>query len=99
MGFIEGVFCEILHFLVNLPGNIFWNPFRHRTWHGHVAIRVFFSMDEHFAFSVHDIAFLFRHRAAYQIASSHRKASQIAKDLHDLLLINHTAVSHVQNRF
>ncbi len=38
------------------------------------------------------------HGAAHQIGTSQRIAAEIAENLHDLLLINDTAVGHVQNR-
>ena len=50
------------------------------------------------AFLRHDIFFLFRHRAAHQIAAAVGISGQIAHDLHDLLLIDHAAVGNGQNR-
>ena len=40
---------------------------------------------------------LLGHGAAHQVAAAHGVARQVAHDLHDLLLIHHAAVGHVQD--
>ena len=63
---------------------------------GHVFLRV--SHDKVPAFLCHDIRLLLGHGTAHQIAAPVGIASQVADDLHHLLLVDDTAIGSLQDR-
>ncbi len=94
MGFVERIIGKIHHLIKDPIGRLFVNP------PGQASRYAFFGAAVHkiSPLLLHDGMFLFTHGPAHQIAAPHGVASQIPHDLHDLLLINHTAVGIFQNR-
>ena len=98
VGFVESVAGESDHLVIELVRHVFRHPVAHAAGHGHVAVLVLQAIDEDLPFRLHDLVFLFRHGAAHQVAPAVAVARQIPHDLHDLLLIHHAPISHVQDR-
>jgi len=92
---VEGVFRKIDHLIVNMVRRLLVDPIRNTALYALLCIAV----DEILAFFLHDCRFFLCHRTAHQVASSPGIASQIAHDLHNLLLIDDTAIGRRQNRF
>ena len=93
VGLIEGILGEINHLIVNLLGCGLRNPICNAAGHSLFLIPVY----EVLPLLLHDRGLLLRHGAAHQIAPSQRVARQLLYDLHDLLLIDDTAVGGFQN--
>ncbi len=94
MALIESIFCEIRHFI-----EYFFRFFRRNTIF-HAAGNIFsITINKYLPFLRHHRGFLFAHRAAHRVTPSQAVARQIPHDLHDLFLINDTAVSIFQYRF
>ena len=62
------------------------------------ALFVFSAVDKCLAVFFHEGGLLLRHGAADVVGLAHREAREISNDLHDLFLIDHTSVGHVQDR-
>ena len=93
MGFVKGVLGKIYHFIVNLLGRLLGNAVCDTA--GHALLRV--SEDEILALLLHDRSLLLGHGAAHQIASTQGIARQLLHDLHNLLLVNDTAIGGFQD--
>ena len=93
MGFVEGVLCKIDHFVVNLVGHLLGNASGDTA--GHPLLRV--AVHEIAALLFHDGRLFLGHGTAHQIASAQRIPGQLLHDLHDLLLVNDTAVGRFQD--
>ena len=95
MGFVKSVSCEIDHLIINMICSLLINAILN------TSLYVFFLIAVHeiLAFLLHDRRLLLGHGTAHQIASAHGIARQIANDLHNLFLVDDTAVRRLQNRF
>ena len=93
MTLIEGIFCKVRHFIeyffCHFGGNAVFHTARH-----FIADAV----NEIFPFLRHNRGFFLTHGTAHQVASSQTVSSQITHNLHNLFLIDDTAVSIFQNR-
>ena len=94
VGFVKSILGEIHHRIVDMVGHLGADAVCHTPRHPFLRIAV----GEVFAFLLHHILLLLTHGTAHQIAASHGVAAQILHDLHDLLLINNTAIRGGQNR-
>ena len=95
MGFIKGVLGKIHHFIIDLGSNLLRNPLCHASRH----LLLFISVNKVGALLFHNGLLLFAHGTPHQIAPSQGIASQVADDLHDLLLVHDTAIGRLQDRF
>ena len=93
MGFVKSVSCEIDHLIINMICSLLINAILN------TALYVFFLIAVHkiLAFLLHDRRLLLGHGTAHQIASAHGIARQIANDLHNLFLVDDTAIGRSQN--
>ena len=94
MGLIEGVFCEVHHFIINVTGNAFGNSLFDASRNPFLLIAV----DEIRPLLLHDGLLLLTHGPSNKVTSAKGIPSQIPYDLHNLLLVNDTAVSRLQDR-
>ena len=95
MGFVESVLCKIRHVVIDLVGGFLRDPVGDAARDALLLVPV----HEVFAFLGHDRRFFLGHGPAHQIAPAQGIARQGTDDLHDLLLVNDTAVGRFQNRF
>ena len=98
MRFVESIFGKLCHFIKYFVGGCLINSIAHATWNHYIAVLVHLPMDENFSFFCHHIQLFLSHGTAHQIGSTCRIARQITHNLHDLLLIHHTAIRDIQNR-
>ena len=97
VGLVEGVAGEGGHLIEDLLRRLGGHAVAHAARHNDLAVFLQ-AVDEVLLLPGHHVVLLLGHGAAHQVASSHGIARQVAHDLHDLLLIHHAAVGHVQNR-
>ena len=93
MRFVEGVAGKGCHFIKYTAGGIRVDAVFNRPRHPFLLG----SPDEYLPLLFHHIMLFLGHRAAHQIASGIAVACQVAYDLHHLFLIDHAAVSHVED--
>ena len=93
MGFVKRILGKICHFIINLIGSLLVNTICNTAWYTFLRI----SVHKILAFLCHDIGFLLGHGAAHKVASSKGISCQITHDLHNLLLIDDTAISWRQD--
>ena len=99
MGFIEGVGGKGAHLVKQLICYLLTDAVGNTADTLDRAVLLFGSPDKVFALLLHDLVLLFGHGAAHQVRPSVGIASQLAADLHDLLLIDDTSVGDIQNTF
>ena len=95
---VEGVAGEGGHLFEELLGDFLRHAVAHSAGHGDGAVGLHLAVDEDFLLLRHHVVLFLGHGAAHEVAAAHGIAGQIAHDLHDLLLIDHAAVGHVQDR-
>ena len=95
---VEGIAGEGGHLFEELLGDFLRHAVAHSAGHGDGAVGLHLAVDEDFLLLCHHVVLFLGHGAAHEVAAAHGIAGQIAHDLHDLLLIDHAAVGHVQNR-
>ena len=95
MTLVEGVGCKAGHLIVNFVCNLFRDTVCH-TARALVA-GVCAAVDKMFPLRLHHSVFLLAHGTADIICLPERKARQLPEDLHDLFLIDDTAIGHIQN--
>ena len=93
MGLVEGVLGKIHHGVVDPGGHLLVDPARGTA--GDTFLRI--SVDEIAALLLHDGLLLFAHGTADQVTPAKGVAAQVADDLHDLLLVDDTAVSRFED--
>ena len=94
MGLVESIFCEVDHLIIDLVRCLLVNAVFDTARH---ALRLV-SIDEVLALLFHDGCLFLRHRTAHQIGTPQRVACQCLYNLHNLLLVDDTAVRRLQNR-
>ena len=93
MAFIEGILCEIGHFIKYCFGSLFGYSV------GKTAGNLSFNtINKVMSFLCHDLSFFLAHGTPYKVASSEAVSGKVTNNLHNLLLINNTAVSILKNR-
>ena len=94
MGFVEGILCKVHHLVINMGSYGF------RDTVALTARYVLFcvTVDKVSSFFFHDGLLLFTHGTTHQVASSKAVTAQVTDNLHNLLLINNTAVGRRKNR-
>src|SRR5699024_3049617 len=93
MGLVEGVLGKIHHLIIDFSCHLFRNSVFHTAGNALLLI----SVNEVVPLLFHHGLLLFTHGTAHQIASSHGVSAQIPHDLHNLLLVDNTAVGGLQN--
>ena len=88
MGFVEGVFREVDHLVVDGVGGLLVDAVGNTALHSLLRIAV----DEVLPLLFHHCGLFLGHGAAHQIASAQRVAGQIPHNLHYLLLVDDAAV-------
>ena len=94
MRLVKCVLCEIDHLIVDFICNLLRNSICHAS--RNVLFRI--AVDKILALSLHHIRFFLTHRTAQKVTSPQRISGQIPHDLHNLFLINDTAVCRFQDR-
>jgi len=91
MGLVEGVLCEVRHVIVNLVCRLLVDPV------GDTALYALFliSVNKVLALLRHDRRLFLRHGTAHKVASAEGISGEISDDLHDLLLVDDTAVGRL----
>ena len=98
VGLVEGVGGKGDHLVVDVVGHVLRHAVAHTAGDGHMAVFIHHAVDEILPLLLHDFVLLLGHGAAHQVAAAVGIAGQVAHNLHHLLLIDHAAVGHVQNR-
>ena len=94
MGFVEGILGEIHHIIIDAARNLLTDSLGDAARYS--LLRV--SVDEVCALLLHDRLLFLTHGTAHEVAPPHGIAAQITHNLHNLLLIDNTAVGGLQNR-
>ena len=95
MGFVESVLGKIHHGIVDLIRRLLADSVCNTALDPLLLI----SVNEIVALRINDILLFLTHRTADVIRLSHGIAGKILHDLHDLLLVDDTAVRRLQDRF
>ena len=95
MAFIEGVGRKTRHFIVDLVGDFLGDAIGD-TARAFVT-RLGAAVDKMLAFCLHHRVLLFAHGTADVICLSERETSQLTEYLHDLFLVDDTAVGDVED--
>ena len=95
MRFIKCIFGKINHFIKNLICCFFRNSSMDAPFYAFFLITV----NKVLTFPCHDITLFFGHCPAHKIASSKRVSGKAHYNLHNLFLINDTAVSRCKDFF
>ena len=88
MGLVESIFGKIHHLVINPAGSTLRNPPRNTA--GNAFLRI--AKDKIRPLLFHNRLFFLAHGPAHQIAPPHGIAAQIPHNLHDLFLIDDTAI-------
>ena len=91
MGLIKGVFREVRHVIVDLVRCLLIDAVRDTALYALLGV----SVDEVLALLRHDCRFFLRHGTAHKVTSTERISGQVSYDLHNLLLVDDTAVSRL----
>ena len=94
MTLIEGVICKIRHLIENLVGDLLGDAVCETA--RNIFLRI--SVDKVAALLLHNGRFFLGHRAAHEVGPAHAVSAEIADDLHDLFLIDNTAVCRLKDR-
>ena len=95
MRFVECVLCKIHHGIVDLIRRLLTDTVCNTAFDPLLLI----SVNEIVALRINDILLFLTHRTADVIRLSHGIAGKILHDLHDLLLVDNTAICRLQDRF
>ena len=93
MGLIKSIFGEINHFIIDFICRCLINSICNTSGNS----LCFISVNKVLAFLFHNRGLLFGHCSTYQVASAQSITCQIPNDLHNLLLIDNTPISRLQN--
>ena len=93
---VEGVAREGRHLVEQPGGDVLGDAVAHAAGHHHVAVFIHLAVDKDLFLMGHHIVLLLGHGTAHQITAAHGIARQVPHNLHDLLLVNHAAVGHIQ---
>ena len=94
MGLVEGVFCKIHHVIINTACHLFADSLGNTAGHALFLI----SIDKVCALLFHNRLLLLTHGTAHKVTSPKGIPAQIPDNLHNLLLIDNTAIGRLQNR-
>ena len=94
MRLVKSVFGEVHHAVIDPVRNTLADPFGNATRNLFRLITVY----EILSLRLHDLLFLFGHGTADQVAAAEREPAKIPDDLHNLFLIDDTAVRRLQDR-
>ncbi len=94
MGFIKCIFGKINHFIIDFIGSCLRDP----ACYAPRNLLLFISIDKILPLLLHDRSLFLGHGPANQIASPQGIARQLLHNLHNLLLIDDTAIGRLQNR-
>ena len=89
MGFVKRILGEICHFIINLIGSLLVDAICNAARYTFLRI----SVHKILTFLCHNIGFLLGHGTSHKVTSSKSISRQITHDLHNLLLIDNTAIS------
>ena len=93
MGLVEGILGKVHHFVVDVLRHSFGNAFCQTARDPFFGV----SVDKVVALLLHDGLLFLGHGPAHQVAASQGVARQVPHDLHDLLLVDDTAVGGGQD--
>ena len=97
MGLIKGIGGKCGHFIKELIGNRFGNAVADTS--GNEDLSIFLKpVNEDFTFLGHDIVFFLGHGTPNQVTAAIGISGKVTDDLHDLFLIDDTAVSDGKDR-
>ncbi len=99
MGFIERIGSKRSHIVKNTVCDIFRNPVCHTAAASYRTVGIAHAVHKIFALLLHDLMLLFGHGTSDDIRPAERIPCKRAENLHNLFLIHHTAVGHIQNFF
>ena len=99
MSLIKSIFGELYHFIKNFVCFFGRNTVSDCALYRYVAVFVLNAVYEVYSFLFHYVVLLFCHSTAHKVASAVRISRNIAYYLHYLLLVYHTAVRYIENRF
>ena len=94
MALVEGIGREALHLVEDLVGDCLRDAVRQTP---HTAVGILRTVQENLALADHLLMLLFRHVPAHNIRTPVAVARQLPADLHDLLLIDDTAVGFAED--
>ena len=95
VGFVEGVGSEADHIVINLIGHLGGDSVfdTSRAFLARVGAAIYKMLP----FRLHHLVLLFAHGAAHIVGLAIAEARELTADLHDLFLINHNTVGHINN--
>ena len=99
MALIEGVRSKAFHLREYLARGFCVYSSAHAAVYGDVSVFVSHAVYEYLTLTLHYILFLFAHCAANDVCASEAVARKLAENLHNLLLIDYTAVGYVEDVF
>ncbi len=95
VSFVEGIVCKVQH----LVKDVVCHLLRHAVGGASADVFLRIAENEVVPLGLQHVKFLFGHGAAHHVGLAQTVACQQAEDLHDLLLIDDTAVSDRQHLF
>ena len=94
MRLIKSIFGKINHFIIDFICRCLINSICNTAWNS----LCFISVNKVLALLFHDRGLFFGHCSTYQVASAQSITCQITDNLHNLLLIDNTPISRLQDR-
>ena len=95
MRLIKSIFCKIDHLIIDLICSLLINPVLDTSRY----TGLFIAVNESFPFLFHDRCFFLGHGTTQKVTSSKCITCKITHDLHNLFLINDTAISRCKDWF
>ena len=94
MRLVEGILREVDHLVIDVVRRRLIDAPRDAA--RDVLLRI--TIDEVLPLLLHDLRFFLAHGTAHEVRASHRVAGEITHDLHDLLLVDDTAIGRLEDR-
>ena len=88
MWFVKCIFCKVLHLIIYLIGSLFTYAILNTAWYSVSLITVY----EILTFLLHYIKLFLSHCSSHIITTAPRISGKVTDNLHNLLLIYHTAI-------
>ena len=99
MRLVKRIFCKINHLIKDLIGRVLVDPIPLCTRNNNISRFIHRTVQKNLTLAFHHVRFFLAHRTAHKIGPRIGVSGQRAHNLHYLLLIDDTAICHLQNWF
>ena len=95
---VEGILSKADHVVKYFLGSMLRNTIANAARDFHISFLIGFTVDKVLLFLQHYIHLFLGHSTTHQVGTTVAVAAQVTNNLHNLFLINKTAIGNIQNR-